>query len=61
MVRYVPTRKHKELSEGISGSKTDILIARRIIQLYKNDSSTSPTNSITEETLSKYGLSNPVL
>lgn len=61
MVRYIPTRKHKELSEGISGSKTDILIARRIIQLYKNDSSTSKSNSITEETLSKYGLSNPVL
>jgi len=61
MVRYVPSRKHKELCEGISGSKTDILIARRIIQLYKNDSSTSNTNSITEETLSTYGLSNPVL
>ena len=61
MIRYIPSRKHKELCEGISGSKTDILIARRIIHLYKNDSSTSPTNSITEETLTTFGLKDPIL
>ena len=61
MVRYVPTRKVKAWYDGISGSKTDILIARRIIKAYKDDSSTSPTNSIKEETLSKYGLPDPIL
>ena len=61
MLREIPKKKVKVWYDGISGSKTDILIARRIIQLYKNASSTSRTNSITEETLSKYGLKNPVL
>ena len=41
------------------GSKTDILIARRIIQAYKDDSLTKTTNSITEETLIKFGLKDP--
>ena len=61
MVRYVPTRRVKVWYDGISGSRTDILIARRIIKAYKDDSSTSKTNSIKEETLSKYGLPDPIL
>ena len=61
MLREIPKKKVKVWYDGISGSKTDILIARRIIQAYKDSSSTSRTNSITEETLSKYGLKNPVL
>ena len=61
MVREIPTKKVKVWYEGISGSQTDVLIARRIIQAYKDDSSTSKTNSITEETLASYGLQDPII
>ena len=59
MLRAIPSKKVKVWYEGISGSKTDILIARRIIQAYKDDSLTKTTNSITEETLIKFGLKDP--
>ena len=59
MLRVIPSKKVKVWYEGISGSKTDILIARRIIQAYKDDSLTKTTNSITEETLIKFGLKDP--
>ena len=59
MLRVIPSKKVKVWYEGISGSKTDILIPRRIIQAYKDDSLTKTTNSITEETLIKFGLKDP--
>lgn len=61
MLREIPKKKVKVWYDGISGSKTDILIARRIIQAYKDSSSTSRTNSITEETLTTFGLQDPIL
>ena len=61
MLREIPRKRVKVWYDGISGSKTDVLIARRIIQAYKDDSSTAKSNSITEETLAQYGLKNPVL
>ncbi len=60
MIKEIPTKKVKVWYEGISGSHTDVLIARRIIQAYRNDTNTFRTNSITEETLASYGLQDPI-
>ena len=61
MVTELPKDKIKVLYDGISGSKTDVLIARRIINRYNHYGSTAKTSCITEETQSKYGLADPTL
>jgi hypothetical protein len=51
--------KPKVWYEGISGSHTDVLIARRIIKSYNALSSTANPQCIPDETLDKYGLKDP--
>ena len=64
VLKYVSTEmsksKPKVWYEGISGSQTDVLIARRIIKSYNALSSTANPQCITEETLEKYGLKDPI-
>ncbi len=61
MVTELPISKVKVVYNGISGSQTDILIARRIINRYNYHGTTADCNCITEETQSKYGLADPTL
>ena len=61
MVTEIPKNKIKDVYDGISGSKTDVLIARRIIHRYNHHGSTAKTSCITEETQSKYDLEDPTL
>ena len=51
--------KPKVWYEGISGSQTDVLIARRIIKSYNALSSTANAQCIPDETIDKYGLKDP--
>lgn len=51
--------KPKVWYEGISGSQTDVLIARRIIKSYNALSTTANSQCISDETLDKYGLKDP--
>jgi hypothetical protein len=64
VLKYVSTEmsksKPKVWYEGITGSQTDVLIARRIIKSYNALSSTANPQCITEETLEKYGLKDPI-
>ncbi len=63
VLKYVSTEmsksKPKIWYEGISGSQTDVLIARRIVKGYTSLSTTAKSQSITDETLDKYGLKDP--
>lgn len=64
ILKYVSTEmsksKPKVWYEGISGSQTDVLIARRIIKSYNALSSTANPQCIPDETLDKYGLKDPI-
>jgi hypothetical protein len=63
VLKYVSTEmsksKPKVWYEGISGSQTDVLIARRIIKSYNALSTTANSQCISDETLDKYGLKDP--
>jgi hypothetical protein len=52
--------KPKVWYEGISGSQTDVLIARRIIKSYNALSTTANSQCISEDTLGNYGLKDPI-
>jgi hypothetical protein len=64
VLKFVSTEmsksKPKVWYEGISGSHTDVLIARRIIKSYNTLSTTANSQCIPEETLEQYGLKDPV-
>jgi hypothetical protein len=64
VLKYVSTEmsksKPKVWYEGISGSQTDILVARRIIKSYNALSTTANSQCIPEETLEQYGLKDPI-
>ena len=55
----MPKSKPKIWYEGISGSKTDVLIARRIISAYNSLSTTAKSQCISEDTLDFYNLADP--
>lgn len=63
ILKFVSTEmsksKPKVWYEGISGSQTDVLIARRIIKSYNALSTTANSQCIPDETLDKYGLKDP--
>jgi hypothetical protein len=61
VVTEMSKTKPKVWYEGISGSQTDILIARRIIKSYNVLSSTAKSQCITEETLTNNGLKDPTV
>lgn len=64
VLKFVSTEmsksKPKVWYEGISGSQTDVLIARRIIKSYNTLSTTANSQCIPEETLEQYGLKDPI-
>lgn len=64
ILKFVSTEmsksKPKVWYEGISGSQTDVLIARRIIKSYNALSTTANSQCIPDETLDKYGLKDPI-
>jgi hypothetical protein len=63
LYRFIETQitqqKQKVWYEGISGSATDVLIARRIIQRYNESSNTPKSQCFPEEFLSANGLKDP--
>lgn len=64
VLKFVSTEmsksKPKVWYEGISGSQTDVLIARRIVKSYNALSTTANSQCISEETLEQYGLKDPI-
>ena len=59
MVTEMPKIKIKDVYEGISGSETDVLIARRIVKRYNKHGDTATKSCIPEDTLIKYDLKDP--